>query len=273
MHQLLDLTDFRLGYDPHRQAEAADYCIVYYQGQVYLENAEALPSVAALKARAMLPESLFYLGDIAGRACFIAEAPEAYDVDWVDPRWTVGVLSLAEFQAVAFGHHTQHWLSTHRYCGCCGALTAPFDKEKALFCKACEYLSYPKISPCVVVLVHRGNEFLLGRSPFFREGLFSLLAGFVEIGESLEGAVHRELMEEVGIHVKNVRYVASQPWPFPSSLMTGFYAEYDSGEIQIDGVEIEAARWFSSEDLPNVLPSEHSLSRYLLDQFLINNKL
>jgi NAD+ diphosphatase len=141
-------------------------------------------------------------------------------------------------------------------------------KERARECPACSFVTYPPVSPAIIVAVRRGNRLLLGRSPHFPKGRYSVLAGFVEPGESLEEAVAREIFEEVHIAVKDIRYVASQPWPFPHSLMVGFTALWESGEIRIDEKEIEDARWFSPEDLPD-LPPPSSISRRLIDAFLL----
>ena len=139
--------------------------------------------------------------------------------------------------------------------------------ERGKKCPNCGELFYPRISPAVIVLIKKGNEILLARSPNFPSGLYGLVAGFIEPGESAETAVVREIREEVGIEVKNITYFGTQAWPFPNSLMIGFTAEYDSGEVLPDGVEIEDAGWFSAEKLP-VLPGKISISRKLIDHFL-----
>ena len=133
--------------------------------------------------------------------------------------------------------------------------------------RACKLSVYPRISPAVIVLVERGDEILLARSPHFVPGVYSTLAGFVEPGETLEGTVRREIHEEVGVHVDNICYFGSQPWPFPNSLMIGFRADYASGDLTIDGVEIEAAGWFRRDNLPK-LPFKVSIARSLIEAFL-----
>jgi NAD+ diphosphatase len=134
-------------------------------------------------------------------------------------------------------------------------------------CPCCELLIFPRISPAVIVLVERENRVLLARVKRFTSELYSVLAGFVEPGETLEEAVQREIEEEVGIRVKNIRYFGSQPWPFPDSLMIGFTAEYDSGEIEIDETEIVDAGWFDPEKLPTI-PGKISIARELIDWFV-----
>jgi NAD+ diphosphatase len=160
------------------------------------------------------------------------------------------------------------WDSTHRFCGRCGQPTVNAPAERAKLCPQCGLLSFPRVSPAVIMLVRRGDDLLLARNRAFAEGFFSVLAGFVEPGESLEEAVAREVHEEVNLEIDNIRYFASQPWPFPHSLMIGFTANYVGGEIQPQADEIVEAAWFSRQGkLPN-LPGKLSIARKLIDSFL-----
>lgn len=164
-----------------------------------------------------------------------------------------------------------HWDRTHRFCGQCGT---PLENSKEKYskeCPQCGLASFPRISPAVIMLVSRGDKLLLARSPRFRENMYSVLAGFVEPGETLEETVEREVFEESGIRVKNIRYFGSQPWPFPHSLMIGFTAEYASGEIAIDGEEIIDAGWYSVDNLPQI-PDKISIARKLIDWFIAQQK-
>ena len=139
--------------------------------------------------------------------------------------------------------------------------------ERAKRCPKCQLLSFPRLSPAIIVMVERGRKkILLARSPHFPTKMYSVLAGFVEPGETIEECVAREIKEEVGITVENIRYFASQPWPFPNSLMLGFTAEYAEGEIKVDGVEIAEAAWFSPDAMP-AIPGRISISRRLIDYF------
>jgi len=159
------------------------------------------------------------------------------------------------------------WDRNHRYCGRCGAETERKPDELARVCPRCGLQQFPRISPAVIVRIERGDELLLARSPHFAPGVYSTLAGFVEPGESLEQTLGREVFEEVGIQVDNIRYFGSQPWPFPHSLMVGFFADHAGGEIAVDGQEIVDARWFSAHDLPPV-PPKLSIARKLIDAWL-----
>jgi NAD+ diphosphatase len=153
------------------------------------------------------------------------------------------------------------------FCGRCGAKTRPLDTERARTCTACGRITYPRISPAIIVLVKKGDEVLLARSPRSPPGVYSVIAGFNEPGENLEQTVHREVGEEVGIEVRNLRYFGSEPWPFPDSLMIGFVADHAGGDIRIDNKEIEAAGWFTRSTLPP-FPPRASISRALIDAWI-----
>lgn len=158
------------------------------------------------------------------------------------------------------------WARTSRYCGRCGTATEAVAVERAMRCPACALVAYPRLAPAVIVLVRRGEEALLAQNGRFRGRMFSTVAGFVEPGETLEEAVRREVGEEVGVSLGDVDYFDSQPWPFPHSLMVGFVAEWESGDIEVDGEEIVEARWFRADRLPP-LPPPVSIARRLIDRW------
>ena len=159
------------------------------------------------------------------------------------------------------------WARTHQYCGQCGTPTQPRPAERALACPSCGLLSFPRLSPAIIVRIQRDNQLLLAHNHRFPKGRYSILAGFVEPGETLEEAVEREVGEEVGIRIRDIEYFASQSWPFPNSLMLGFTAKYAGGEIRVDDEELSHADWFSVDNLPD-LPPAISISRQLIDAFL-----
>ena len=200
-----------------------------------------------------------------------ADMAEAPDTRGFLPQGTRVAFAIAGVEAFALvGRASQllDWQKNHRFCGRCGMPTERKPTEFAMACPACGLLVYPRISPAVMVLIGRGQgrarELLLARSPHFREGMFSALAGFVEAGETLEQAAVREVREEVGVAITNLRYFHSQPWPFPDSLMLAFFADHAGGEIVRDPAEIEAAGWFSLDSLPP-LPNPESIARRLID--------
>jgi NAD+ diphosphatase len=159
------------------------------------------------------------------------------------------------------------WDRTHCFCGRCGIPLRLRETERAKECPQCGLLHFPRLAPAVIVLVERGHELLMARSRHFAPGVYSVLAGFVEPGETLEEAVEREVLEEVGIRIKDIRYFGSQPWPFPHSLMIGFTATYAGGEIAINDEEIEDAGWFTADNLPGQ-PGKISIARRLIEWFL-----
>jgi NAD+ diphosphatase len=161
--------------------------------------------------------------------------------------------------------------TTHRFCGRCGGPTEPSLVDRARRCPRCDLSFYPRIPPAVITLIEHDGRLLLARSARFPEGMFSAVAGFVEVGESLEEAALREVREEVGVEVGELRYFASQPWPFGRSLMVGFFARYQSGDIQVDGDEIADARFFSLDQLP-ILPPRISIARKMIDAFVAERR-
>ena len=166
------------------------------------------------------------------------------------------------------------WDRTHQFCSRCGTPAEHGESERVKRCPNCKYSMYPRLAPAIIVRVQRdsenGRQILLARGPNYPAGWFSVLAGFVEPGETLEECVEREVFEEVGIKVKNIQYFGSQPWPFPHSLMLGFTADYESGDFNLQADEIEEARWFSPSDMPKI-PPRMSISRHLIDDFLAAN--
>ena len=166
-------------------------------------------------------------------------------------------------------YHISQWRRESRFCGSCGAANRDAEGEElARHCPACGRLEFPRISPAVIIIVTNDRgEAVLAHNKKFTTSVYSIIAGFNEPGESLEDTVAREIKEEVNIDVKDIRYIRSQPWPFPNSLMLGFSARYSGGELKADGVELEEAKWFSRESLPT-LPGSASISRYLINMWL-----
>src|SRR5271157_2136570 len=213
----------------------------------------------------------WYLGTIGGRHCYCAEisenAPVPDKMAFRGLRYLYGRLEEFLHRTAMKAVHMIEWDRTTRYCGHCGMETIRARGMIAKECPCCELLIFPRISPAIIVLVAREGKVLLARVKRFTSELYSVLAGFVELGESHEEAVEREIGEEVGIRVKDIRYFGSQPWPFPDSLMIGFTAEYESGEIRIDEAEIADAGWYDPERLPTI-PGKISIARELIDWFV-----
>lgn len=223
--------------------------------------------------KAQLPEVLAEhgIGHLQGQPVFVLELPEHIDAlppgcSWKSLRQFMLEGDVATFRMLGYAAQIGTWARQHRFCGSCGGPLQPLAGERAMLCPVCELHQYPRLSPSIIVLVSRGEELLLARSPRFASGIYSTLAGFVEPGESIEACVHREVREEVAVEVGNLRYIASQNWPFPHSLMLGFHADYLSGEIVPQAEEIEDARWFRLDALPP-LPPYGSIARYLIELY------
>lgn len=209
-----------------------------------------------------------FLGTLDGIACWAADMDGitlevgfqplmALAAQVEEPEWTIAgrAVQLAE------------WDRTHRFCGRCATATEPAPGERARRCPACGLLAFPRLAPAAIVLVERDGQALLARNARFPVPMYSAIAGFVEPGETLESTVIREVQEEVGVIVDNVRYVSSQPWPFPHSLMIGFTATWVEGDIAVDGVEIADAQWFTPDTLP-MIPPPLSIARRLIDGWI-----
>jgi NAD+ diphosphatase len=215
--------------------------------------------------------SQHYLGHLDHRHCYSAELaggetiPTGMILEGL--RQLYGRLDEELFWIAARAVQIVDWDRTHLFCGRCGASLRTKTTERAKECPICGQLHFPRLAPAIIVLVARGRELLLARSRHFLQGMYSVLAGFVEPGESLEEAVVREVKEEVGMDVKDITYFGSQPWPFPHSLMIGFTATYAGGEITLDDSEIEDARWFTIDNLPSI-PGKISIARKLIDWFI-----
>ena len=179
--------------------------------------------------------------------------------------------ALAILPADEFSHLAQAWqyaifLRDHKYCGRCGSTMQQVTWEMAMHCHRCGHRVYPRVSPCIIVAVRRDDKILLAQGVRHKSaGFFSTLAGFVESAETLENAVHREVKEEVGIEVKNLEYFGSQPWPFPHSLMVGYLAEYESGDLVLQENEIASADWFDIDALPKI-PPKLSIAGHLIEE-------
>ncbi|MEP1471686.1 MAG: NAD(+) diphosphatase [Halieaceae bacterium] len=201
-----------------------------------------------------------FLGYWQGRPCYAVEIDELVDLDPM--RFQRGslyqILGRVEQPIFALAGRAAQllaWERDHQHCGRCGSRMIIDIGERAMRCEPCSTLIYPRISPCIIVLVTRGDELLLARNANFPGPMYSTLAGFIDPGESAEETVAREVMEEVGLQVDNVRYFGSQSWPFPSQLMLGYFADYAGGDIVCDEVEIVDAQWFSPQQLPMIPPA------------------
>jgi NAD+ diphosphatase len=243
-------------------ARGLDLLVAERDGALHVPRGADLPD--------LVPEAL-YLGMLDHVDCYAApwprDAPAPAGMALLPARSLYGRVDEALFAVGGRAVAMVEWDVQHRFCGRCGQPTERAARERARRCTACNTPFYPRISPAVIVLVTRGDTMLLARAPRFPEPFFSTLAGFVEPGESLEETLVREVEEEVGVAIHQIRYFGSQPWPFGRSLMIGFTAEYAGGELRVDGEEIAEAAWFTIDDLPR-LPPRLSIARQLIDDFI-----
>jgi NAD+ diphosphatase len=236
------------------------------------EGVGLLPAPEEVRGLGLDPAEALYLGRLAGEDCFAAawdkhagQLPDSLEAVGLRKLW--GRLDGALFPIAGRATQLVEFAQTHRFCGRCGARTRREEKERAVSCASCGLSNWPRISPAIITLVRRGDEGLLARSARFAGPYFSTLAGFSEVGETLEQTLAREVREEVGVEVSGVRYFGSQPWPFPHSLMIAFQAEYAGGEVRVDGEEILEARFFRADALP-LVPPRLSIARRLIDAWV-----
>lgn len=231
-----------------------------------------IPCGMGLSEFGLKPLRQNYLGELEGVPCFSAEIheqiPPPNGLVLEGLRQLYGRLDEDHFALAGRAVQIVDWDRNHLYCSRCATPLVKKEKERAKACPRCGLLQFPRLAPAIIVLVEREKHILMARSRHFASGMYSLLAGFVDPGESLEEAVVREVREEAQIQVKEIRYFGSQPWPFPHSLMIGFTATYAGGELNFDREEIEDAGWFSPEKMPAVLPGKISIARELIDSFL-----
>lgn len=253
---------------------SSDYWFVFQNERLLLalDNENKLITTAQLATLQPLMTGIHALGTYHHLPCYCAEVPADLPlpafITTHTQREAYDLLAVAWHPALAKAISVLHWDKNHAYCGRCAAPTVICEHGFERICTVCKLPFYPRISPSIIVLIKRGEQLLMARSPHFTPGVYALIAGFVEPGESLEEAVHREVFEETALKIKNLRYFGSQPWPFPDSLMIGFTADYASGELLLDKTEIEDANWYRYDQLPGRPSSKVSIAAQLIDHFI-----
>ena len=270
-----NITRFIPGVDDISPKTNKDIYFLFFNDELLVkckDSRSIIPTVIDLEDLELI--NVQYIGSIDNLKCFCGEIPK----DAIIPQGlylsTLKSLThkLSEDMFWIGGRAIQivNWNNENKYCGRCGTLTQNFDGERSKKCPKCGLSNYPRICPAIIVAVVREGKLLLAHNNQFPKDLYSVVSGFLEVGETFEDCVVREVREETGIIVKNIKYFGNQPWPFPNSLMIGFTAEYASGEIKVDGKEIGSAGWYSSTEMP-LAPDSISLAKELIDWFTKNH--
>jgi NAD+ diphosphatase len=239
------------------------WCFAFVEGQMLLPESEAVV-LQPVGGSSLDPAVRHYLGRLDALDCWALRL-DALPQGWRRVPLRTAMMSLPAPLAALASRAAQvlEWDRTHRHCGVCGTATEMAEQERARRCPACGHTAYPRLSPAMMALVWREGELLLARAPHYATGMYSALAGFVEAGESLEDCLHREVAEEVGVQVADLRYYGSQSWPFPHSLMVAYTARWTGGEIVPQADEIEDAQWFAIDALP-LIPPRLSIAGHLI---------
>lgn len=248
------------------------YWFVFQERKLLVAADDELAETRGPNPFGLAPLRTQYLGRLEQRHCYSAELEKGCEPpDGMSFRPLQALYKKVPdtlFALAGRAIQVVDWDRNHQHCGACGQPTIVAPRERARVCQPCGLQHFPRLAPAIIVAVEREDEILLARSPHFPPGILSILAGFVEPGESLEEAVHREVEEETGILLETVEYFGSQPWPYPNSLMIGFRARYRSGEIRIDGEEIEEADWYRAREMPRTFEGDISISQWLIRDFL-----
>ena len=258
--------------NPSEKALTDTYWFLFHNGELLVKESESrtmIPLSSDLKLLASPPTNTQSIGLFHEHECLIANVnndniPPGFSFKKIKPLY--GHLEDEFFWVACRASHIMNWMRTSKFCGCCGAIMTILSHEIAMKCSNCGNLVYPRLSPAIIVAVVKDNQILLARGPLSPPNRYSVIAGFVEPGETLENCVRRELQEEVGIKVDTINYFGSQPWSFPDCLMVAFTAECSNETITIDNDEIADAAWFSPHNLPD-LPDKPSIGRQLIDWF------
>ena len=269
---------FVRAYPPALPKPGPDFWLPFFHGELLVPNTEGAVLLHLGNRNSVEELNLgepLYLGTLDGTPCLAAETEPDTEIPegWksVSLRALFDQVRDVEYSLAGYASQMLYWRRTSGFCPVCGHRTQPKDGDWGRHCPECGHTAYPHVTPATLILVHDGPRLLLGHKPGWGTR-YSILAGFVEPGESLEECVRREVLEEVGIVVSDLAYAGSQPWPYPHQLMVGFTAQYSSGAIEVDGEEIDHADWFTPDRLPD-LPPNVSLSRQMIDVWLAGQRI
>ena len=266
-------TNFITSLDSISPKTNLDIYFLFYENKLLVkskDNITTIPTFIDLEDLELF--NIQYLGSLNGLNCFCGKLTKESIIPGMyfsNLKALAPQLSEDMFWVGGRAIQIVNFYTDHKYCGRCGTVTHVEGTEIAMVCPKCNFVNYPRISPAIIVAVVKEGKLLLAHNNGFPKDLYSVVAGFVEVGETFEDCVVREVYEETGLTVKNIKYFGNQPWPFPNSLMIGFTAEYASGEIEVDGKEIGSANFYTASDMP-LIPDSISIARKLINWFTDN---
>ncbi len=263
---------FYSGSSPESRPVTDEIWFSFYRKKLLITQKENGIKLCKINPLLLKLETRFeqYIGSYGNNRVYIADLednPKKESYEFTSLRSLYGKINDELFALAGRAIQILHWYTNHFFCGRCGTRMRVRRRELAKICPSCNFTSFPRLSPAVIMSVIDEDRILLARSPHFPKNMYSTLAGFVEPGETFEEAVAREVREEVGLDICSIHYEGSQPWPFPHSIMAAFSSSYKGGIIQMDKNEIEDAAWFSRDNLP-LLPGNISIARHLIELFL-----
>ncbi|MDD3225618.1 MAG: NAD(+) diphosphatase [Clostridium sp.] len=269
------MSDFTILPQMSKKSEENDLCFAFFNNSLLvkkIDNILSIPKFSDIKSLNIKYENEFFIGKLGKSFCFTTKIHNEVDsitnFELLNLRDVASLMEKEIFLMSGRANEILNWDKNSKYCGRCGSKTENKKDEMAKICPNCNNIMYPVICPAIIVGIIKGDKILLAHNSGFKNNKYSLIAGFVEAGETLENAVKREVREEINIKVKNVRYYSSSAWPFPNSLMIGFFADYDSGEIKVDGDEILDAGWFTKDNFPDNIPKKFTVARSIIDEFV-----
>ena len=253
--------NYQIGFSDTLKPSNDDYIFIFNENrEMYLDSKKRLPeSLDDFEVNFCL-----YIGKYKGKSAFAVNVKGGESFHNLKEVYEI---SHDLYHIAAKAVLVSDWYASHRFCGRCGTPTRLDEKDMMLKCPECGQVHYPRIAPAIIVAIRKGDELLMAKHSYHDNIRYALIAGFVEPGERVEEAVHREVLEEVGIEIRNLKYMRSQSWPFPNSLMLGFTAEYESGDIKVDGDEIVKAKWFKKDEIVRY-DSDISISDWLVQNFI-----
>mgnify|MGYP001426021321 CR=1 FL=1 len=255
------------------RTDGQSYWFIFKSGNLLINPKSSLkiPFQNDLDEINIVPLMKHYIGTLLDSPCYVVEVdPETEQqegMEFLDLRETYDILDEDIYLLAGRAVQIMNWDKNHRFCGKCGTETRTLENENAKVCPECGFTSFTRISPAIITAIIKDEKILMAKHSYGLKNRYALIAGFLEAGETLEEAVKREVMEEVGLEVKDIQYFGSQPWPFPNSLMIGFTVKYAGGNIKVDGNEIVDAKWFDASEVSR-FPSKISIASELVDWFL-----